>query len=200
MKVPLDFNAQIILNSVKDIRQQDEIDKNKARLDSLNIGEMTDLRFPATQTMVGALDKPDFDYTNIGLLFPENNESEAIYIVAQMPHSWQEGTTIFPHVHIRQTQATVPKFEMEYKIYNVGDTVPATFSNYVMDTGAITWTSGTIGQLIHGGAGIDMTGFTASAIILIKLYRQTGDGYTGDVLFDEFDIHYQVSKLGKNIV
>ena len=185
--------AKTVLSQGKEIAEVGNI------VESLNIGQMTDLRFPATQLKRGATAKPDFDFTNIGLLFPQNDETEAIYIVAQMPHSWEEGTTIYPHVHIRQAQATVPKFEMEYKIYDIGDTIPATFSSYVMDTGAVTYTSGTIAQLISGSGGIDMTGFTASAIILIKLYRQTGDGIASDVLVDEFNIHYYADKFGKDV-
>ena len=35
-----------------------------------------DLRAPFTQTKRGALDKPDFDYTNVGLLFKQNDTAE----------------------------------------------------------------------------------------------------------------------------
>ena len=30
----------------------------------------------------------------------------------------------------------------------------------------------------------------------IKIYRQTGDGVSGDILFKEFDMHYEMDSLG----
>jgi len=48
-------------------------------------GLWDDLRFPATATRQGALAKPDFDYTNIGLLFPQNDPTEIIYMIDQLP-------------------------------------------------------------------------------------------------------------------
>ena len=59
----------------------------------------TDLRIPFTQTRQGANTKPDFDTTNVGFLFPQNDTSEILYFIAQMPHSWKFETTIYPHIH-----------------------------------------------------------------------------------------------------
>ena len=35
-----------------------------------------DLTGPLTRGLQGSADKPDFDYTNFGLLFPQNDTSE----------------------------------------------------------------------------------------------------------------------------
>jgi len=66
-----------------------------------------------------------------------------------------------------------------------------------MTNNTATWSTGTVSTMIIGSGGIDGTGMTESSILVIKLYRETGDGYVGDVIFDEFDIHYYVEKLGK---
>ena len=58
-----------------------------------------DMRAPFTQTKRGALDKPDFDYTNVGLLFPQSNVAEIVYIIFQLPHNYKLGTSIYPHIH-----------------------------------------------------------------------------------------------------
>jgi len=48
-----------------------------------------DMRAPFTQTKRGALDKPDFDYTNVGLLFKQNDPAEIVYIIFQLPHAYK---------------------------------------------------------------------------------------------------------------
>ena len=35
-----------------------------------------DFRFPATSSKLGANDKPDFDFTELGFLFPQNDTAE----------------------------------------------------------------------------------------------------------------------------
>jgi hypothetical protein len=155
-----------------------------------------DLRFSATTLKQGATSKPDFDYTNIGLLFPQNDTSEAIYIVAQMPHSWKEGTNIFPHVHARLSGSGQPVMKMDYKWYNPSEaTIPSSFTTYTLDTNTATWSTGTISTMIMNSTPIDGTGKTASSIIIIKLYRDD-NVYSGDLLVDEFDIHYLVDDIG----
>lgn len=49
-----------------------------------------DLRMPFTQAKQGATLKPDFDYTNVGLLFPQNDATEIAYFIAQLPGSREE--------------------------------------------------------------------------------------------------------------
>ena len=87
---------------------------------------------------------------------------------------------------------------MEYKWYNPnGDTVPSTWETYIINEPTNTdWSSGTISNMLYGENPINGNGKEKSSIMLIKLYRQTGDGYTGDCLVDEFDIHYKADKFG----
>jgi hypothetical protein len=195
LTVAQDSQAQVNIGVDTDIRLGKEIQELEAKL---NIGQMDDLRFPVTQTRIGANAKPDFDEANVALLFPQNNESEVVYIVAQMPHSREPNSPIMPHVHIRQEATGQPVFEMEYKWYNIGEQVPTTWETFVMDTNVNTWTTGTLSTFVGGGE-IDGTDKGISSIMLIKLYRQTGDGVTGDVKVDEFDIHYYVTRFGKDV-
>jgi hypothetical protein len=153
-----------------------------------------DLRFPFTQTRRGALGKPDFDYTDIGLLFPQNDVTEIIYLIAQIPHGYRPGSDIRPHIHWRQTGAALPTWVMEYKWFNTGDAIPASFTTISASTAVITYTSGSIHQLTSFGD-IDGSGKSLSSILLIKLYRNDNI-VTGDVLAYEFDIHYQSIAAG----
>ena len=157
-----------------------------------------DLRFSFTQTKQGATALPDFDYTNVGLLFPQNDPAEIVYIVAQMPHDYKLGSNIRPHIHWQQSAATAVTWKMDYKWFKNGDAVPASFTTISTNTGVFTYTSGSICQLSSfpeiNGSAID----TVSSILLIKLYRDD-NVTTGDVLGFEFDIHYQIDSLGSRL-
>lgn len=153
-----------------------------------------DLRFPATQDKQGSNLKPDYDETNNGLLFPQNDTSEIIYIIAQIPHSYKYGTALRPHIHYIQTGATLPVFKLKYRWYELGSAVPS-FTTITSTTVVFTYTSGSIHQLLQfpeiSGTGIDMV----SSIMDIQLWRDD-NVVSGDVLVKEFDIHYRSDTLG----
>lgn len=153
-----------------------------------------DLRFPATQTKIGSNLKPDFDFTNLGLLFPQNDATEIAYVIGQMPHSMKIGSNLKPHIHFIQTSASQPVFKLDYRWYKNGDTPPS-FTTLTCDSFAFTYTSGSILQICSfpeiDGSSID----TVSSIIDVKIYRDDNI-VTGDVLVKEFDIHYQINSLG----
>jgi hypothetical protein len=156
-----------------------------------------DLRFPATTQRQGATTKPDFDFTEFGLLFPQNDAAEVAYMIAQMPHSYKLGTAIKPHVYFVQTGATAPTFKIAYRWYeNNGNPLPS-FITLAATGLAFTYVSGNILQIATfpeiPGTGID----TLSSILDIALYRQD-NVVTGDVLVKEFDIHYQIDSNGSN--
>lgn len=153
-----------------------------------------DLFFPLTQTRVGANAKPDFDYTNLGLLFPQNDATEIAYLIVQIPHAWKEGTDIEPHIHWRQTGATLPTWKLEYVWFNNGAAVPTEWTTLTADTGVFTYASGSLAQISSFGM-INGAGKTISSMLLLKLYRQD-DAVTGDVLAYQFDIHFERDSLG----
>jgi hypothetical protein len=151
---------------------------------------LEDLRFPVTVLSQPASGRPDFDATNIGLLFPQNDTGEVVYLIAQMPHDRIPDSPIEPHVHCRLTGAGQPVMKIDYKWYNPeGEAIPATFTTYTMNANTATWSSGTISNMIYGESAIDGTGKNASSIMIMKLYRDD-NVYSGDLLVDEFDIHY----------
>lgn len=154
-----------------------------------------DLRIPLTQVRQGALLKPDFDETNVGLLFPQNDTSEVAYFIAQLPHAWKAGTEIRPHVHWQQSAATAVTWKLDYKIFNPNELVPAAFTTISGDTPSFSYTSGNLHQITPIGSGIDMTGKTLSAVILGKIYRDDNTT-TGDVTGWDIDFHYQIDTLG----
>lgn len=155
----------------------------------------TDLRMPFTQAKQGNTSLPNFDYTNIGLLFPNNDPDEIVYMIAQFPHGRKLGAAVKPHIHWQQSAATAVVWKMEYKWVNNGGLVPAAFTLLTADSNSFTWESGNLAQISPFGEITPTEGDGVSSYMLIKLYRD--DATTaGDVLAFEFDIHYQIDTIG----
>ena len=152
-----------------------------------------DMRFPATRTLRGSNSKPDFDYTNLGYLFPNGDTAEKIYISDQMPHSWTQEGEIRPHVHYVQTGETLPTFKLSYRIYNNGAAVPS-FDTIATTTAVFPYVSGSILQILLFPS-ISMADFGTSAWFDMILYREDTD-VTGDVLLKGFDFHYPQDAFG----
>lgn len=155
-----------------------------------------DMKFPFESTRRGATSKPDYDTTNNGLLFPQNDATEITYAVAQLPHHWREGSVIMPHMHYIQDEVAVPTFKINYRWYNNGEAVPG-FTTLSTDAGTgpvFTYISGSILQILPFQE-IDGTGFRISSMIDLQIYRDD-NAVTGDVLGKEFDIHYQIDAFG----
>lgn len=153
-----------------------------------------DLKFPFTQTKRGSNLKPDFDDTNVGLLFPQNDPAEIVYMIGQFPHSYLSGSNVRPHIHWKQTGASFPVWTMEYMWSSPGDATPSSFTTLTTNTGAFPYVSGNLEQ-ISSFAEIDGTGMKRSSIMLIKFYRDD-NVVSGDVLGYEFDIHFQKHRHG----
>jgi len=154
-----------------------------------------DFIVPLTSSKLGVNNKPDFDETNLGYLFPQNDTAEILYLIVQMPHKWKEGSDIFPHVHYRRTSAGKPTFKITYSWFNIGSEVSAPGTTLNLDTEIITYTSGNIHQINRSASPISGSGKTISSILLIKLFRDDNT-VTGDVLTYQFDIHYEIDSLG----
>lgn len=161
----------------------------------LSLPRWDDLQFPLTQSKQGANLKPDVDYTNIGLLFPQNDTSEYVIMLIQLPHVWKVGTEIHPHIHYTQSQAVQPVFRLEYKWTNIGDVESGTWSTLDLNLNALPYTSGNMHQILKTLTPILGTGKTISSILAVKLYR-TDNVYIGDLLAKQFDIHIQIDSFG----
>ena len=154
-----------------------------------------DLIFPLTRDKQGQSAKPDFDFTDLGLLFPQNISSEIVYLIAQFSHSRKAGSNISPHIHFIQDNALTPVFKMDYRWYDNGDVMPGDFTTITADTFKYPYTSGDMLQLVSFPE-IDGSGIVGlSSMMDIKLYRDDNVAI-GDVLTKEFDIHYLKNTIG----
>jgi hypothetical protein len=154
-----------------------------------------DLQFGAIQLgKTGQANKPDFDNAELGLLFPDNDTTENTGLIGQELHSYKEGSTIYPHIHVIQTGSDTAIFKMKYRIYNIGSNVPA-WTYITTNAHTSTWSSGNLHQVLKF-PGITMSGKTISCLIDIVIWRSPTDAITGDVLVKTFDIHTEIDGLG----
>lgn len=154
-----------------------------------------DEKFPSSRIRQGATQKPDFDPTNVGLLFPQNDATEIAYVNMQLNHDYKYASNLRPHIHFVQDEAQEPVFKIDYRWYeNSGDPTIG-FTTLTASTFVFTYTSGSILQIVSfpeiSGTGKD----TLSSMLDIKLYRDD-NVVAGDVLVKEFDIHYQTDDRG----
>lgn len=180
-------------------------------------GEATtwdDLRFPATSTKLGGSKDPGFSVfkfngtgsQGVFTYWFDGSQEEEVYLMAQMPHSWKQGSSISPHVHWTPSAngtGTV-SWGLEYSWANIAGVFPATSFMYANSNlqGAVN-ISGSVHYLTEFP---DITGSskTISSMLAMRLFRNatggggSGDSYTGDAGLLEFDIHYQIDSLGSN--
>jgi hypothetical protein len=164
-----------------------------------------DLRIDGLQTRTGVVAPTDETGFRGDVNFYARNfvhsQADEVQFSVQMPHGWNEGSPIFPHVHfapwISNTGDKAAQFILEYYWANVDGTFPASPSNYTMTK---TWNGDK--QWAHmialNASGLSTSGKTLSSILKCRLYRDNTvtDNLQGKVTFLYFDIHYEADSLG----
>lgn len=163
-----------------------------------------DLRFPSSGfNPAGSTSAPTPD-TTTGLLSFAGNADNVIGGIAQMPHAWLPGSDVRPHVHLiaPTPDAGSSRWKFEYNIANNNSPFQLTYGSYTtLDTITVpNPSSGSTLLLPRGFGRIPMTGFRESACILWRITRlASSDALDNDTtawILAEFDIHFQVVKLG----
>lgn len=161
-----------------------------------------DLRFPANSInppgSVNDADRDSSDTPNIGTILFDSASTEIVAGIAQMPHSWVEGSVIRPHIHWSPTDAGAGNvvWQFDYDLANVSGTFNGSYSTLTI--------SGVAGgnansHQINSFGDIDLSGYNLSTIIKWRISRiggDTGDTYGSDARLLEFDIHYRTDSYG----
>lgn len=158
----------------------------------------TDRSSPANVALQGQANKPDYDFVNLGLLFPQNDPTEIAHIISQMDHRKALGEAIKLHIHFIQTSALVPVFKVQYKFYNQGAGVPGVFTELSTVDGngpVFTWVSGSLAQIIPFPDIPAPTNENISANLDLKIFRDDNI-VIGDVLVKYIDYHYPMDTDG----
>lgn len=161
-----------------------------------------DLRFPAQGiNPAGGAQPPAVDTADpfAGTLLFEASATNIITGVAQMPHTWKEGSAIEPHIHWCPTSngAGDVAWRFSYQVANRQATFPGSLTSAGIVVDAADGTTNK--HQFHDFPTIDMTGKTISAMIVWKLERVGGDlsdTYAGNARFLELDFHYQKDSEG----
>jgi len=161
-----------------------------------------DLRFPAQGIDptggTSDADRDKVDSTYIGTLLFDSTSAQLIAGIAQMPHSWKEGSVIRPHIHWMPTDANTGNvvWKFSYVLANVN----GVFQDSYLELTVTDAADGNANKhQITGFGEIDMTEYKLSTIMLWRITRlaaNESDTYGADARLLEFDIHYQIDALG----
>ena len=163
-----------------------------------------DLRTPMQNTRLNPTkSEPAFEEFTDGLFvykFDTNNaDDESLHFVAQMPHTYKEGTGFCPHIHWApdNTNTGDVVWEFEYIIANIDGTFPTLAVN---DRLVVAADGIALKHQRDDFATIDGTGLTISHMIICRLTRMSAsdaaDTFTGNACALEFDFHFQKDSLG----
>jgi hypothetical protein len=141
--------------------------------------------------------------------FRNNGTVEAMSFTAQLPHSWKEGTTIYPHLHwIPKSAGTGDvewNFEYSWINYNSGapETFPSVTTSTVTATVPINSTNKhLITALTASNAGISGTGKKVSSVLICRIWRNSNnpnDLYGADAGLISLDFHLELDTFGSRL-
>ena len=166
-----------------------------------------DLRVPVNDlTAAGNNDPTQFNWLGnlIEMAFSATIMNELFFEV-QIPHSYKEGSTIYPHVHFRPTKTeaggTRVRWGLEYVWQNVGEVAPA--STTTIYTTNIMPNEDLVDKKHYKSvfSGISGTGKTISSVLSCRIFRDAtnaADTYTSPAGLIEIDFHYEMDTLGSS--
>lgn len=126
-----------------------------------------------------------------------DNRDEEVFFTVQIPHTYKQGTDIYPHVHWlpMSTGTGVVEWQLEYTWTNINGTFGNTTEISCTDSGDGT----AYKHQIASFSSISGTGKNISSMLLCRLHRDGGNGsdtYVGDAVLLEIDFHYQINTMG----
>jgi hypothetical protein len=130
---------------------------------------------------------------------------ETLSFQVQLPHSYKEGTNIYPHLHWTPLTSRSGNVEwnLDYTWVNFDETTPLVFpsttTTTVVAVGPFTARTHLITPLTTNNVGLDGTGKKVSSILICRLWRNSSnsaDTYGDDAGLLSFDFHYQINSVG----
>lgn len=130
----------------------------------------------------------------------DDTVEERVFVWPQLPHSWEEGSSIYLHVHcaVIGTGTGTIRWGLEATNWaNVNEQFTTTSTIYTTATAA-PGTDRT--HLVHTFPAITMTDKTISCISGSRLFRDVaGDNFSGDVFFLSSDYHIKKNTPGSSL-
>jgi len=170
-------------------------------------GAWDDIRVPITSTKLGGSKDPHFivfktDGSGSQGVFAyafDKTSEEELYFTVQLPHDYELGTDLHPHVHWG-VKASVPgsttvRWGLEYTIANIDDVFGNTTIIYTTATDPVTQFAHIVTEFNDdvSGTAID----NVSTMLLCRIFRDiANDNFDDDAFLFEIDFHYQRDDLG----
>jgi hypothetical protein len=135
--------------------------------------------------------------TGVYALAFDSGTDEEVFFTAQIPHSYDEGTDIYPHVHWTPSDGNAGNvvWGLEYTWQNIN----GTFGNTTIITVTDSTDATDRKHLYAAFAAINGAGMTISSILVCRLFRDANnaaDTYGSDAFLLEVDFHYQIDTVG----
>jgi hypothetical protein len=162
-----------------------------------------DLRFPAQSINPAGSATPPTISNTTGMLEFSGSVDNVIAGAGQMPHKWKYGTTVYPHLHLLfpNTNTNNTRWKLEYNIVPLGGNAVNAYGSY-SDGGTIDIPNANNARthVLAPFSPISMAGYVGSTMIMWKISRLAAsdatDNDTQIAVLMEFDLHYEVDKLG----
>lgn len=147
----------------------------------------------------GAVAGPEIWY------FRNGSGVEAMSFTVQIPHTWKEGSNIYPHIHWlpKGTLGGNVEWNFEYSWANYDPVSPQVFpaitTSTVVATGGFTQGVHIITPLTTANAGLVATGKKVSSVLICRIWRDSSRGadtYNNDVGGISIDFHYEMDTFG----
>jgi hypothetical protein len=171
-----------------------------------------DLRVPMTSTKLGGTKDPGFTvFKTTGgsqgafLYWFDNGTEEELYFACQIPHSYKQGSDIYPHIHwipsSTGTSGQKVSWGLEYTWSNVGSIFGNTNIIYANVTFPADATLIASKHYMTALPTISGSGKTISSMLVCRLFRDaTGagatDSYAADAGLLEIDFHFELDTMG----
>jgi hypothetical protein len=179
------------------------------------IGEATtfdDLRIDSLSWRSGAISPSvdtgfagDADHTVINFV---HTQADEIQFPVQLPHSWKEGSTVFPHFHYAVYPTVADgtynvRFILEFYYADIGESFLTNAKQTFIITGTFTSVSNNkryVHAIAENLTGVSMTNFKISNVWNCRLYRDNtvANNFPGKISGLYFDIHFEVDSTGSN--
>ena len=167
-----------------------------------------DLRVPAQNTIRNPTKaEPAFELFIDGLFVYKfditNDDDESLHFIAQMPHSYKEGSNIYPHLHWSPDNNDTGNvvWQFEYVIANIDGTFAGAAES---DEIVIAADGVPFKHQYEEFKTIIGAGLTISHIIICRLTRMStsdaADTFTGNACFLEFDFHFEKDAVGSTTI
>ena len=131
--------------------------------------------------------------------------SDYISMPVQINHDVKAESGVKPHIHWWQISSNIPNWLIQYRWQVNGSAKTTSWSPVKYVSHAFTYTSGTLNQITGFGTLTPPTGTGVSAILQLRLLRDTGnastlfagaDPQTGSVSAVFYDVHVEVDSFG----